>query len=1018
MNELVGLAIRPGPTGHNARTALLDVYTQDIGPEKRQAILNTAQAISERFGRTGGAVDLSVTVAFMAACAPLPPLGENGPGHVDANLAHVARNLPPVLQRESDLLAANRAITGTELLATGAKLENLNVWDRLVSMATPGVATKEFEALGHQALRQLKSGAVWLSGSAGHHIAVVAEPVSDGIRFHVIARPGDEQAPEVQKALKSLSFGGSCIVTSHEVEHPHRALEHLNANDGDVRGAGGVIQEHVDDWSSLSPEDRQAITLASQAKLFEAVAASASQSAAQAPLPTPEVALPARLARPKSLEDNFNTQGLTVHSGRVHSAFDAFAKIFSLKDAMLLAPKNPQLMASYLTTFHAQNDVPNKANFLGPALAFADGFNEGKAPLLFKDVDPSGPLASISKTLHGVGSGRKIIDLMVKHQQTLLQECRDAKDLSQLKKKLEEVVEVQAMLLGGIDTAIAELEKFESENLTSLTPELAAQAKEQAKDLLAVSKRYRDCLTGEISAEGNVYADFVAFAKQATTSGPSLEAARAMFKGIGGKVRTVPTPAPALQGPPLEIVVKLPEHVLSRTEMFAAQNLQVSLKTTTTGSTLRLNSLMSELAVAYTEFPKITNLSLPRRVREAAKLKYDSVMARLAPEGIDGKYVAGLYQYEATMVKLRNTSLLFDTKPGPWAAACDALKKAGALTGGTQYLTRLEMPLNGLFEKMLEWPLDKLYVFPKELAERRATFIGQINNAITEARLLAFPSEQTLKSWKDAGLDLKSRKQLMADAAIAIDSLQSMLELSEHKIYEKYRTTFAVSEGQLPALVEHLKTLPSPAPPSPSEFLLLAGASGFGKSTEPNSALAGAMARVKAAQDRSSPRSLLGRPLNNQGGALAKLNLVTSPEQLDNRLHKVSADARAVQVQTGIVTGLTKSGGSSETVNIARGKLAQARDTFLKTLAGTKEFVESQIDVVDESIEMLKTTEKSTAGASVKADAMNRRQALEGLRKQWEDEAGPWRQIVKFTELGALYPDEALNALNGVGASS
>ena len=284
MTELVGLAIRPGPTGHNARIALVDVYTQKIGPEKRQAILNTAQAISEHSGRTtGGAVDLSVTVAFMAACAPPPPLGENGPGHVDANLAHVARNLPPELQREPDLLAANRAITGAELLAAGANLDNLNVWDRPVSMATPSVATKAFEAVGHQALRQLKSGAVWVPGSAGHHIAVVAEPVSDGIRFHVIARPGDEQALEVAKALEDLSFGGPCIVSRYEVEHPHLALEHLNANDGDVRGAGGVIREHADHWSSLSPEDQQAITLASQAKLFETVAASGTQSTEHVP---------------------------------------------------------------------------------------------------------------------------------------------------------------------------------------------------------------------------------------------------------------------------------------------------------------------------------------------------------------------------------------------------------------------------------------------------------------------------------------------------------------------------------------------------------------------------------------------------------------------------------------------------------------------------------------------------------------------------------------------------------------
>lgn len=550
IDVLVNFAAAAGPTGANARTALCDVYIDTIGPEKRNALLNAAHEMTQHKFLAEDTANLSVTVAFMSAVSSPPPDGKNGPGHIDAASTLLAGKLGWPLDREPNLLAEDRAITDVELLAEGAALGNLNVWDRPISMDTPN-AKEEFVALGHQALRNQQLATVWMPGNSGHHVAVVAEPVHSGIKFLVIAHPEDEHGKKMEAALKEFFSDGPYIVSRYEVELPHMALAHLNDNVADDRGAGGVIQEHADNWKSLNPEDQQAVTLVAQAKLFEAVAASGSQRPAQVLPATPEVALPIPPARPKSLEDNFNTQGLTVGSGQVHSAFDAFAEIFSLKDAMLLAPKNPKLMTSYLTTFHAQNDAPARGNFLRPALAFADGFNEGKAPLLFKNVDPSGPLASISKTLHGVGSGRKIIDLMVKHQQTLLQECRDAKDLLQLKKKLEEVVEVQAMLLGGIDTAIAELKNFESENLSSLTPEIAAQAKEQAKDLLAVSKRYRGCLTGESSAEGNAYADFVAFAKQATADGSKLERAQELFWGIGREPRTVSTPAGAMKPPTL-----------------------------------------------------------------------------------------------------------------------------------------------------------------------------------------------------------------------------------------------------------------------------------------------------------------------------------------------------------------------------------------------------------------------------------------------------------------------------------
>jgi hypothetical protein len=543
MKLLATFAADPGPMGAPAREALRDLYEkppEGMDAEVRAQLLNTALEVCESCDGK------SATVLYMAGRSADPPDGNSGAG-VRQNIGKaLSLKLGAGFEREPDLdlLAADRVPSNTELQAAADKLKNLN-WGKRVSIAKPDAAKQGFERMLSDVAVHQKTVTVWVEGANGHCVPVVAQPLPSGeIRFHVIAQ--NEAGEEVGKQLSELS-GDDCVIT-HKVEDTYLTLKHVNANVDHDSGVGGAIRAHIDATKNMNADKREAVKLVAQTEMFEAASGT-------------RAALPASPPHAKSLEDNFNTQGLTVRSGRVHSGIDGIAEIFSLKEAIELAPKDAQLMMTYMTKLNVQQAAPERQNFFGPALAFVNGFNEGKAPLLFKNVDPSGPLASISKTLHGVDSGKKIIDLMVKHQQTLLQECRDAKDLSQLKNKLEKVVEAQAKLLGGINTAIADLEKFESEDLTSLNPEIAAQAKAQAKDLLAVSKRYRECLTGENSAQGNVYADFVAFAKQATTFGPSLEAAQAMFKGIGSKARTVPTPPVALQRPPPEIFVKLPPEV-------------------------------------------------------------------------------------------------------------------------------------------------------------------------------------------------------------------------------------------------------------------------------------------------------------------------------------------------------------------------------------------------------------------------------------------------------------------------
>jgi hypothetical protein len=557
MGLLALLAADPGPIGAPAREALCDLYEnppENMPAEVRAQLLNTALELC--VSCEGAREELSATVLYMAGRSAEPPVGNNGAGHRNAITHALAAQLGPDFEREPDLLAENRNASDAEQLAAIAKLKNLN-WCEPVSLAKPEAAKRGFERMLSDVAVQQKTVTVWVEGANGNCVPVVAQPLpSGGIRFHVIAR--NEAGEEVGRQLSELAED-DCVIT-HTVKDPYLALKHIDANLDHDGGVGAVIREHIDAVQNMSAEDQAAAKLVGQVEMFEAVAENRSQRPTQALVVASSVSPPVPSNRHKSLEDNFNAQQLTKQSGQIHSCLDRMVEAISYKVKYERSSENDRLKL-YVKGQPETSSAKGVQNFYKPALEFAQGFNEVKAPLLFKAVDSKHPLASVSKTLREFGSAESAIKLTVDYQQRLLQECLDAsdkKDLPRLKKALDDVVKAQAKLVDDTDKAIAGLATLEKADFELSSPELTAQARDEAKILIAALKQYRECLTGENSAEGNVYVDFVAFAKQATTFGPSLEAAQAMFKGIGSKPRTIPTPAAALQTALPEIVGKLP----------------------------------------------------------------------------------------------------------------------------------------------------------------------------------------------------------------------------------------------------------------------------------------------------------------------------------------------------------------------------------------------------------------------------------------------------------------------------
>lgn len=565
MKLLAGLAAGTGPMGDAAREELCDLYLnppEQMSSEVRDHLLNSALEVCVAWVGESQK-ELAATLVVMAAAAPEAPTGQNGDGCRQLMCDALHQVLPREFERDPNLLAKDRVVTNTERQAAGAQLKNLN-WGARASIATTEAAKSSFERMLGDVAVQQKTVTVWVADASGRCVPVVAQPTFGGIRFHVIAQ--DEAGNQVGKHLEELS-GADCVIT-HRVDDDLIALRHLDENFHDERGAGGVLREHTDHWSGMSSANQDAAKLVSRGQTLQAVAESRRAGVSQEPTASAEVALPSPAQRPKSLEDNFNKQGLTnAGSGRLHSAFDGMVEAVSLNVPFAdrtLSPEDQvklELKTPYSTRTKFTRSAPETGNFYKSALAFAEDFNERRAPLLFQKVESQHPLASVSKTLRDFRSGEDVVKLTVDYQQKLLQRCYDgstSNDLSSLKTALDEVVELQTKLLANTDNAIAELEKLNSADLGLSTPALTAQARAEAKVLIAALKQYRECLTGENSAEGNVYADFVAFAKQATKFGRSLEAAQAMFRGIGSITRTVPTPAAALQPPPPEIVVRLP----------------------------------------------------------------------------------------------------------------------------------------------------------------------------------------------------------------------------------------------------------------------------------------------------------------------------------------------------------------------------------------------------------------------------------------------------------------------------
>lgn len=556
MKLLAGLASYHGPMGDAAREELCHLYLnppERMSSEVRAQLLNSALEVCVAC-EPGSQKELAATVLVMAEAAPESPAGQNGEGF----RAMVRQALGHQLGPEFPAAAAN-----TALQAAGGQLKNLN-WGEPASLATPEAAKSSFERMLSDVATQGKTVTVWVADAKGQCVPVVAQPTpSGGIRFHVVSQ--DEAGNDVSKKLEELTPGEDCVIL-HKVDDTHIALKHLDANFHDERGAGAVLREHADGWPDMPVKEQDAHRLVSQAEVAQVVADSRRKGESPAAAANNDAALPAAAKRSTSIEDNFNTQGLTVQSGRIHSAFDGMQEAIGLHMKAADLSQNPSVwmradIAATSASAQFSNDLrPAVKNFWNPALSFARTFNSGRAPLLFGKGDENA-LASASKSLKEFGSGEQVINLTVNYQQKLLQRCHDAatsNDPAGLKKALDEVVDVQAKLFANTNAAIAELEKLASPDFVLSTPELTAKAKAEAKSLIAALKQYRECLAGENSVEGNVYSDLVAFAKQATTHGPSLEAAQAMFKGIGSKPRTVPTPASALQRLPPDIVVKLP----------------------------------------------------------------------------------------------------------------------------------------------------------------------------------------------------------------------------------------------------------------------------------------------------------------------------------------------------------------------------------------------------------------------------------------------------------------------------
>lgn len=714
---------------------------------------------------------------------------------------------------------------------------------------------------------------------------------------------------------------------------------------------------------------------------------------------------------------------LTVRSGKVHSAFDDMAETVSLNvpfaDRTLSTQDrlNLEIHTPYPTRTKFTRSSPETRNFYRPALAFAEKFNAGHAPLLFKTTDSAHPLAFVSNMLGEFGSGESVVESMVNTQQDFLQECHDAsqeKNLPRLKKALEDVVDEQAWLHRNTDEAIAALAELDSADLSNT--ELTAQAKAEAKIVIAALNQFRECLTGENSAEGNVYADFVAFAKQATTFEPSLEAAQAMFSGIGSKARTVPTPTAALERPP-ETAVKLPDPPppqLTPDQKFAKQNLSVVAKNVVKDDQLRLvlqvESPPAQLALALNGMDAMTNAEGPR-TRNAGKLKYKSAMAQLGPWGVDAAYMLKASANIAAFKELAKKSWLLTNGPVPLRPVAKAVTDSGAIAALFQFASRREMLLNAAYAEMAKEVVD-LKVLGGVIKERVDTendFFKRLEGLREKLLDVKDATPETLAVWKKAGVKDKEAGEIRQDAKALVEAYEDLERLARHPVFQDFRETFYDAKDEslftahsLTALADRFKSLPKPVPPGPEQISAQVAAA-FGKSTKPHVDLVNAMERLKAVQATPPTRPLFGSALDKTS---VRLDMISSPQQLTDRFDRVFASARAVRVAADQLNA------SSPEAAALQGQHARAKMDFNKTLKDMKTYVNSQLDNIYESLNILEGVAKSSAGKAAKADAEEMRQALQSLKEQWENDEGPAQQIVKFAEIGALYPESALEALN------
>jgi hypothetical protein len=141
--------------------------------------------------------------------------------------------------------------------------------------------------------------------------------------------------------------------------------------------------------------------------------------------------------------------------------------------------------------------------------------------------------------------------------------------------------------------------------------------------------------------------------------------------------------------------------------------------------------------------------------------------------------------------------------------------------------------------------------------------------------------------------------------------------------------------------------------------------------------------------------------------------MISSPQEFTDKLNQVLDRAKQFR-DAAEALALVQPQWQEADKSQARNAHTATKEKFQEMLTDAKKFVDSQLDNIHESIKVLDGIEKSSAGTVAKADARAIRAKLESLKALWETSEGTAQQIVKFAEIGVIYPDEAEEALRKV----